>query len=54
MAGADEAISPEAECFGAQRAGAAIVELEGASHAVAVSRPEEVADRIRDAVRATS
>ncbi|MFJ5304446.1 alpha/beta fold hydrolase [Streptomyces sp. NPDC088350] len=54
IAGADEAINPEVERFGAKRAGAVIVELEGASHAVAVSRPKEVADLIRDAVRATS
>jgi len=54
VAGADEAINPEVERFGAKRAGATIVELEGASHAVAVSRPEQVADLIRDAVRATS
>ncbi|MGW2833507.1 alpha/beta fold hydrolase [Streptomyces sp. NPDC001286] len=54
VAGADEAINPEVERFGAKRAGATTVELEGASHAVAVSRPEEVADLIRDAVRATS
>ena len=53
VAGADEAINPEVERFGAKRAGATIVELEGASHAVAVSRPKEVADLIRDAVRAT-
>lgn len=54
VAAADEAINPEVERFGAKRAGATIVELEGASHAVAVSRSKEVADLIRDAVRATS
>ncbi|PWI13185.1 alpha/beta hydrolase [Streptomyces sp. Act143] len=54
VAGADEAINPEVERFGAERAGATIVELDGASHAVAVSRPKEVADLIRAAVRATS
>lgn len=53
VAGADEAINPEVERFGAKRAGATTLELEGASHAVAVSRPKEVADLIRDAVRAT-
>ncbi|MGW5665867.1 hypothetical protein ACWEWG_38635 [Streptomyces sp. NPDC003758] len=43
------------ERFGAKRAGAAIVELEGASRSrIMGSRPEEVADLIRDAVRATS
>lgn len=54
VAAADEAINPDVERFGAERAGATIVELEGASHAVALSRPKEVADLIRDAVRATS
>ncbi|WP_393062345.1 alpha/beta fold hydrolase [Streptomyces sp. LN549] len=54
VAGADRAINPEVERFGAKRAGATIVEIEGASHAVAVSRPKEVAALIRDAVRATS
>ncbi|MFD5270298.1 alpha/beta fold hydrolase [Streptomyces sp. NPDC058335] len=54
IAAADNAINPEVERFGAKRADATIVELEGASHAVAVSRPKEVADLIRTAVRATS
>ncbi|MGW0869166.1 alpha/beta fold hydrolase [Streptomyces sp. NPDC002740] len=54
VAGADEAINPEVERFGAQRAGATIVELDGASHAVAVSQPKAVADLILEAVRATS
>ncbi|MFE9628234.1 alpha/beta fold hydrolase [Streptomyces sp. NPDC006527] len=54
VAAEDEAINPEVERFGAKRAGATVVELEGASHAVAVSRPKEVADLIREAVRATS
>ncbi|MFG2025459.1 alpha/beta fold hydrolase [Streptomyces sp. NPDC048825] len=54
VAGADQAINPEVERFGAKRAGATVVELEGASHAVAVSQPKEVADLIRDAVRATT
>ncbi|MEU3527387.1 alpha/beta hydrolase [Streptomyces sp. NPDC038707] len=53
VAAADQAINPEVERFGAQRAGATVVELEGASHAVAVSRPEAVADLIRQAVLAT-
>ncbi|MEU6782916.1 alpha/beta fold hydrolase [Nonomuraea angiospora] len=35
-------------------AGATVVKVEGASHAVAVSRPKEVAGLIREAVRATS
>ena len=54
VAGADQAINPEVERFGAKRAGATIVELEGASHAVAVSQPAAVADLIRDAVRSVS
>jgi pimeloyl-ACP methyl ester carboxylesterase len=54
VAGADEAINPEVQRFGAKRAGATVVELEGASHAVAVSQPKQVADLIRDAVRLTS
>jgi pimeloyl-ACP methyl ester carboxylesterase len=54
VAGADQAINPEVERFGAKRAGATVVEIEGASHAVAVSQPKEVANLILDAVRATS
>ncbi|MFI2620054.1 alpha/beta fold hydrolase [Streptomyces sp. NPDC018584] len=54
VAAADQAINPDVERFGAKRAGATIVELAGASHAVAVSRPREVAELIREAVRATS
>ncbi|WP_433453155.1 alpha/beta fold hydrolase [Streptomyces sp. CA-142005] len=54
VAGADTAINPEVERFGAKRAGATVVEIEGASHAVAVSRPKQVADLIREAVHATT
>ncbi len=54
VAGADQAINPEVQRFGAKRAGATVVEIAEASHAVAVSQPKEVADVIRDAVRATS
>ncbi|MFD7014150.1 alpha/beta fold hydrolase [Streptomyces sp. NPDC059928] len=54
VACADHAINPEVERFGAKRAGATIVEIEGASHAVAVSQPKQVAALILDAVRATS
>lgn len=50
----DQAINPEVERCVAKRASATIVEIEGASHAVTVSQPKEVADLIRDAVRATS
>jgi pimeloyl-ACP methyl ester carboxylesterase len=42
------------ERFGAKRAGATVVEIDGASHAVAVPQPGEVADLSRDAVRATT
>ncbi|MEU6845813.1 alpha/beta hydrolase [Streptomyces sp. NPDC046716] len=52
IAGADQAINPEVERFGASRAGATVVEVDGASHAIAVSRPKEVAEVIRTAVRA--
>ncbi|MFJ4339535.1 alpha/beta fold hydrolase [Streptomyces sp. NPDC088915] len=54
VAGADRAINPEVQRFGAERAGATVVEAEGASHAVAVSRPGAVAELILRAVRATS
>ncbi|WP_228922772.1 alpha/beta fold hydrolase [Streptomyces sp. DH7] len=54
VAEADQAINPDVERFGARRAGATTVELEGASHAVTVSRPSAVADLICEAVRATS
>ncbi|MFH8491009.1 alpha/beta fold hydrolase [Streptomyces longisporoflavus] len=54
IAGADQAINPDVERFGAERAAATIVELDGASHAVAVSRPKDVADLILTAVHATS
>ncbi|MDN0196632.1 alpha/beta hydrolase [Streptomyces sp. S.PNR 29] len=54
VAGADQAINPEVQRFGAKRAGATVVEIAEASHAVAVSQPKEVADLIRDAVRTTS
>ncbi|MFF3331098.1 alpha/beta fold hydrolase [Streptomyces sp. NPDC002888] len=54
VAGADEAINPDVQRFGGERAGATVVEIDGASHAVAVSRPKEVADVILEAVRATA
>ncbi|MET7684024.1 alpha/beta hydrolase [Streptomyces sp. NPDC005423] len=54
VSGADQAINPEVERFGAERAGAVVLEVEGASHAVAVSQPKTVAGLILDAVRATS
>ncbi|MBO1331822.1 alpha/beta fold hydrolase [Streptomyces sp. VRA16 Mangrove soil] len=54
IAGADRTIHPDVERFGAERAGATVVQLDDASHAVAVSRPRDVANLILDAVRATS
>ncbi|MCN9244949.1 alpha/beta hydrolase [Streptomyces sp. RY43-2] len=54
VAGADRTINPEVQRFGAERAGAVVVEIPDASHAVALSEPTQVADLIRDAVRATS
>ncbi|WP_030671314.1 alpha/beta fold hydrolase [Streptomyces sp. NRRL B-1347] len=54
VAGADRAINPEVQRFGARRAGAVVVELPDASHAVALSEPRQVAELISDAVRATS
>ncbi|WP_328764195.1 MULTISPECIES: alpha/beta fold hydrolase [unclassified Streptomyces] len=54
VAGADRTIGPEVQRFGAARAGAVVVELPDASHAVVLSEPTRVADLIRDAVRATS
>lgn len=51
VAGADHAINPEVERFGAERAGATVVEAEGASHAVALSQPKTVAEVILQAVR---
>lgn len=53
VARADQAINPEVQRFGAERAGAKVTEVEGASHGVIVSQPELVADLIRQAVRAT-
>jgi pimeloyl-ACP methyl ester carboxylesterase len=53
VATADHAIHPDAERDMAKRAGAEVVELD-ASHAVAVSRPERVAEVILQAVHGTS
>ena len=48
---ADRNIPPAAQRFEAERAGArAVREVAGASHAVAVSHPAEVASSIRDAI----
>jgi len=50
VAGADRAINPSAERDMARRAGSTTTEIDGASHAVAVSHPKEVADVIRSAL----
>jgi pimeloyl-ACP methyl ester carboxylesterase len=49
VATADQAIHPDAQRFMAQRAGADTIEID-ASHAVALSRPTEVANHIRTAI----
>ncbi|MFF0225837.1 alpha/beta fold hydrolase [Streptomyces sp. NPDC004629] len=54
VAGADRAVSPELVRHGARRAEATVLEAEGASHAVPLSQPQEAAELIRDAVRATT
>ena len=51
----DRNIPPRAQRFMAERAGAhEVVELAGASHAVPASRPDDVADAILRAVKATA
>jgi len=52
VAGADRTINPELERWYATRASSHKVEVAGASHAVYVSRPKEVADVIESASRA--
>jgi pimeloyl-ACP methyl ester carboxylesterase len=54
VAGADRTINPELERWYATRANSHKVEVAGASHAVYVSRPNEVADVIESAARAVS
>jgi pimeloyl-ACP methyl ester carboxylesterase len=49
---ADTTINPDVHRFGYTRAGMTLVEVEGASHAVALSQPRAVADLIRQAVAA--
>jgi pimeloyl-ACP methyl ester carboxylesterase len=51
---ADTTINPEVHRFGFARAGMTTVDVEGASHAVALSQPKAVADVIRTAVAAVS
>jgi pimeloyl-ACP methyl ester carboxylesterase len=52
VAGSDRAISPNLERWYAKRAGSHTVEVAGASHAVYVSHPKEVADLIESAAGA--
>jgi pimeloyl-ACP methyl ester carboxylesterase len=49
VAGADRTINPELERWYANRAGSHTVEVKGASHAVYVSHPEDVARLVEDA-----
>jgi pimeloyl-ACP methyl ester carboxylesterase len=51
VAAKDKAISPELERWYAERANSRKVEVSGASHAVYVSRPREVAGLIEEAAR---
>ncbi|MEU5692430.1 alpha/beta hydrolase [Actinosynnema sp. NPDC020468] len=53
VATADKAIPPDAERHMARRAGAETIEVD-ASHSIALSRPEAVADLIRTAVTAAT
>lgn len=52
VAAADQAINPDVERFGYERAGMTTIEVEGASHAVALSQPDVVAGLIRRALAA--
>jgi pimeloyl-ACP methyl ester carboxylesterase len=49
VAGADRTISPDLERWYASRAKSHTVEISGASHAVYISRPKEVAALIAEA-----
>ena len=52
VSSSDHTINPDVERFGYQRAGTTVVEIDS-SHVVMLSHPKEVADLIRDAIRAT-
>ena len=54
VAGSDRTINPDLERWYAARANSHKVEIAGASHAVYVSHPREVADVIESAARAVS
>jgi pimeloyl-ACP methyl ester carboxylesterase len=49
VAGADRTINPELERWYAKRANSHTIEVPGASHAIYVSHPKEVATAIEDA-----
>ncbi|MEU8982767.1 alpha/beta hydrolase [Streptomyces sp. NPDC048309] len=50
VAGADHAINPDAERAAAKRIGATVTEIDGGSHAIALSHPDEVAQVILGAL----
>jgi pimeloyl-ACP methyl ester carboxylesterase len=54
VAGADRTINPHTERGAAERMGATMVEIEGGSHSIAVSRSEEVTAVILQAVEAVT
>ena len=54
VAGSDRTINPDLERWYAKRANSHTIEIAGASHAVYVSHPKEVADVIESAARAVS
>lgn len=54
VAGSDRAINPDLERWYGKRAHSHVIEIAGASHAVYVSHPREVADVIESAVHAVS
>ena len=54
VAGSDRTINPDLERWYAKRANSHTIEIAGASHAVYVSHPKEVADVIESAARAAS
>lgn len=54
VATADNAIHPDSQRAAAKRLGSTTIEVDGGSHAIAVSRPDEVAGLIVAAVRAVA
>jgi pimeloyl-ACP methyl ester carboxylesterase len=54
VAGADRAINPDSERAAAQRMGATTSEIDGGSHAIALSQPDRVTAVILDALHAVS